>query len=41
MKICDISQEVFVCQIFPGDPAPERGVLCSMETGDLHQICII
>jgi len=24
MKIYDISQEVFSCQVFPGDPAPEK-----------------
>ena len=35
MKIYDISQEVFTCRVFPGDPAPKRKVLCSMEKGDL------
>ena len=24
MKIYDISQEVFSCQVFPGDPVPEK-----------------
>ncbi len=24
MKIHDISQEVFTCQVYPGDPIPER-----------------
>ena len=28
MKIYDISQEVFGCQVFPGDPAPEKS--CSV-----------
>ena len=27
MKIYDISQELFTCAVFPGDPAPERQVL--------------
>ena len=30
MKIYDISQEVFGCQVYPGDPAPERNVLRSI-----------
>jgi len=35
MTIYDISQEVFSCQVFPGDPKPERRVLSSIEKGDL------
>ena len=35
MKIYDISQEVFSCRVFPGDPAPQRKVLHSMERGDV------
>ncbi len=38
MKIYDISQEVFSCQVYPGDPAPERRRLCSMENGDLYNL---
>lgn len=34
MKIYDISQEVFGCKVFPGDPAPERRVLSSVSKGD-------
>lgn len=34
MKIYDISQEVFGCAVFPGDPRPERKVLSSMKGGD-------
>lgn len=30
MKIYDISQEVFGCEVFPGDPAPEREVLAEI-----------
>ena len=38
MKIYDISQEVFSCQIYPGDPAPERKVLSLMENGELYNL---
>lgn len=34
MKIYDISQEVFGCQVYPGDPEPKRKTLCSIENGD-------
>ena len=33
MKIYDISQEVFRCAVFPGDPRPERKLLLTMEEG--------
>lgn len=38
MQIYDISQEVFSCQVYPGDPAPEKEVLCSVEKGDLYNL---
>ncbi|MBQ8408063.1 MAG: cyclase family protein [Clostridia bacterium] len=38
MKIYDISQEIFTCRVYPGDPAPKREVLCSMEQGDLYNL---
>ena len=38
MKIYDISQEVFGCQVYPGDPAPEKQVLCSMDKGDAYNL---
>jgi len=38
MKIYDISQEVFGCQVYPGDPAPEKERLNSMEKGDLYNL---
>ena len=41
MKIYDISQEVFSCKVFPGDPAPERQVLSSMEAGALYNLTAI
>lgn len=34
MKIYDISQELFSCVVFPGDPAPKREVLLSIAAGD-------
>lgn len=41
MKIYDISQEVFSCKVFPGDPAPERKVLSSMDDGALYNLTAI
>lgn len=38
MKIYDISQEVFHCSVYPGDPSPKREVLCSIEQGDLYNL---
>ena len=38
MKIYDISQEIFSCQVYPGDPAPEKQVLSSMDEGDLYNL---
>lgn len=38
MKIYDISQEVFSCAVFPGDPAPRKEVLKSMEDGALYNL---
>lgn len=38
MKIYDISQEVFRCQVYPGDPAPEKTVLSNMENGELYNL---
>ena len=38
MKIYDISQEVFSCQVYPGDPAPEKKVLSLMKKGDLYNL---
>ena len=36
MKIYDISQEVFSCVVFPGDPAPQREIMNDMNKGDLY-----
>lgn len=35
MQIFDISQEVFSCAVYPGDPAPAREVLASLDAGDV------
>lgn len=38
MKIYDISQEVFGCQVYPGDPTPKKRVIPSMEKGGLYNL---
>ena len=38
MKIYDISQEVFSCKVYPGDPKPEKQALCATEKGDLYNL---
>ena len=38
MKIYDISQEIFGCRVYPGDPKPEKQMLCSMEQGELYNL---
>ena len=41
MQIYDISQEVFSCKVFPGDPKPERQTLLSTEKGDVCNLTAI
>ena len=38
MKIYDISQEVFSCQVYPDDPTPEKKTLKSMEKGEVYNL---
>ena len=38
MKIYDISQEVFSCSVYPGDPKPEKQMLCSTAAGDVYNL---
>ena len=38
MKIYDISQEVFSCCVFPGNPAPERTVIRSIAAGERNNL---
>lgn len=35
MKIYDISQEVFTCAVFPGDPQPKREVMMKISEGSV------
>ena len=37
-KIYDISQEVFSCAVYPGDPRPEKQLICSTGEGDLYNL---
>lgn len=38
MKLYDISQEVFSCIVFPGDPAPQKHTLASTDSGELYNL---
>ena len=38
MKIYDISQEVFSCGVYPGDPKPEKQTLCAPADGELYNL---
>lgn len=38
MKLYDISQEVFSCAVYPGDPKPERETICSIAAGSLYNL---
>lgn len=38
MKIYDISQEVYSCAVYPGDPQPEKQTLYSTADGDLYNL---
>lgn len=38
MKIYDISQEIFGCKVFPGDPTPKKVIINSMKNGDLYNL---
>ena len=38
MKFYDISQEVFSCAVYPGDPRPEKQTLYSTKEGDLYNL---
>lgn len=35
MRIYDISQEVFGCVVFPGDPAPRKEIMLKISEGDI------
>ena len=38
MKIYDISQKVFSCAVYPGDPKPEKRTVYSTGAGDLYNL---
>lgn len=38
MKLYDISQEVFSCCVYPGDPKPKKKTISSMEEGCLYNL---
>ncbi len=38
MKIYDISQEIFSCGVYPGDPKPEKQTLCAISDGELYNL---
>lgn len=38
VKIYDISQEIFSCKVYPGDPKPEKQTLCATEQGDIYNL---
>jgi len=38
MKIYDISQEVFRCQVYPGDPVPDKKLSKSMANGEVYNL---
>lgn len=38
MKIYDISQEVFSCNVYPGDDAPQMQPVCRMDRGDTYNL---
>ena len=38
MKVYDISQEVFSCKVFPGDPVPQGELICSIKDGDFYNL---
>ena len=38
MKLYDLSQEVFSCAVYPGDPKPEKQVRSATASGDLYNL---
>ena len=38
MSVIDISQEIFSCRVYPGDPAPACDRLMRMEDGALYNL---
>ena len=40
MKIYDISQAVFGCEVYPGDPAPRKELVSSIDGGELYNLTV-
>ncbi len=40
MKLYDISQEVFSCAVYPGDPMPEKQTIYATADGDLYNLSL-
>lgn len=40
MKVYDISQEVFSCRVFPGDPRPEKQTPKTIAGGDFYNLTL-
>ncbi len=38
MNIYDISQKIFGCNVYPGDPIPEKTSILDMERGDIYNL---
>ena len=38
MKIYDISQEIFSCRVYPGDPSPRKERLSSIDNGECYNL---
>ncbi len=38
MTIYDITQEVFGCEVYPGDPVPTKTILSSIKNGDSYNL---
>lgn len=38
MKLYDITQELYSCAVYPGDPKPEKRILASTAAGDLYNL---
>ena len=41
MMVIDISQEVFSCTVYPGDPAPQRIAMKQMADGELYNLSML
>ena len=41
IKVYDISQEVFSCKVYPGDPTPQKQVISSIDDGNLYNLSAI